>query len=271
MSYKYILWSVVLLGVLFSNKESVFKIDGMMCRNGCVYRVNSVINSIDGVEKTEVDFDKGIVVVNYNPEKTNDDSIILKLKTETTYSIKKEEKTSIKKNLFRSILNRIINSQCFIINIHQNIQSVSIGLVTQGNKILTYKVQDKISSDSFYRLIGGHIEFGEHAKNALKREFQEEINQEIKIDLRNGKIISKEQLDIEIKIQTPIFLETINAKRNEKNEPKVTNKQIISSAFVNLEKNNDVEIMYLCQIYTPVIRRLIDESRDKIKELTSWK
>ena len=28
--------------------------------------------------------------------------------------------------------------------------------------------------------------------------------------------------------------------------------------------------MYLCQIYTPVIRRLIDESRDKIKELTNW-
>ena len=27
--------------------------------------------------------------------------------------------------------------------------------------------------------------------------------------------------------------------------------------------------MYLCQIYTPVIKRLIDESRDKIKELTN--
>ena len=101
--------------------------------------------------------------------------------------------------------------------------------------------------------------------------YKNDFNQEIKIDLRNGKIISKEQLDIEIKRQTPIFLETINAKRNEKNEPKVTNKKIISSAFVNLEKDNDVEIMYLCQIYTPVIRRLIDESRDKIKELTSWK
>ena len=101
--------------------------------------------------------------------------------------------------------------------------------------------------------------------------YKNDFNQEIKIDLRNGKIISKEQLDIEIKIQTPIFLETINTKRNEKDEPKVTNKQIISSAFVNLEKDNDVEIMYLCQIYTPVIRRLIDESREKIKELTSWK
>ena len=101
--------------------------------------------------------------------------------------------------------------------------------------------------------------------------YKNDCNQEIKIDLKNGKIISKEQLNIEIKIQTPIFLETINAKRNEKNEPKVTKKKIIASAFVNIEKDCDVEIMYLCQIYTPVIRRLIDESREEIKELTSWK
>ena len=101
--------------------------------------------------------------------------------------------------------------------------------------------------------------------------YKNDFNQEIKIDLKNGKIISKEQLNIEIKRQTPIFLETINAKRNEKNEPKVTKKKIIASAFVNIEKDCNVEIMYLCQIYTPVIRRLIDESREKIKELTSWK
>ncbi len=101
--------------------------------------------------------------------------------------------------------------------------------------------------------------------------YKNDFNQEIKIDLKNGKIISKEQLDIEIKRQTPIFLETINAKRNEKAEPKVTKKKIIASAFVNIEKDCDAEIMYLCQIYTPVIRRLIDESRDKIKELTNWK
>ena len=101
--------------------------------------------------------------------------------------------------------------------------------------------------------------------------YKNDVYQEIKIDLKNGKIISREQLDIEIKRQIPIFLEIINAKRNQNDEAKVTNKKIISSAFVNLEKNNNIEIMYLCQIYTPVIKRLVDESRDKIKELTSWK
>ncbi|MCP2506070.1 MAG: hypothetical protein NLN56_03535, partial [Nitrosopumilus sp.] len=75
----------------------------------------------------------------------------------------------------------------------------------------------------------------------------------------------------EIKRQTQMFLKIINVKRNEKDEPKVTKKKITASAFVNLEKDQNIEIMYLCQIYMPVIRRLIDESRSKIKEFTNWK
>ena len=101
--------------------------------------------------------------------------------------------------------------------------------------------------------------------------YKNDFNQEIQINLKNKKIISKQQLDIEIKRQTQTFLEIINAKRSRENEPKVTKKKIISSAFVDLKKEQDIEIMYLCQIYTPVIRRLIDESRNKIKELTNWK
>ena len=99
--------------------------------------------------------------------------------------------------------------------------------------------------------------------------YKNDFNQEIKIGLKNGKIISKDQLDIEIKRQTQMFLKIINIKRNEKEEPKVTKEKITSSAFVNLEKDQNIEIMYLCQIYMPVITRLIDESRDKIKELTN--
>ena len=43
--------------------------------------------------------------------------------------------------------------------------------------------------------------------------YKNDFNQEIKINLKNGKIISKEQLDIEIKRQTQMFLEIINAKK----------------------------------------------------------
>jgi len=46
--------------------------------------------------------------------------------------------------------------------------------------------------------------------------------------------------------------------------------KIVASAFLDIEKSN-VEIMYVSQIYISVIRRLVDESRDKIKELTEWK
>ncbi len=61
------------------------------------------------------------------------------------------------------------------------IQSVSLGLIYRDNRILSYHVKDKISNDIFFRLIGGHIDFGEPADIALQREFKEEINQDIKI------------------------------------------------------------------------------------------
>tara|TARA_B110000116_G_C16736500_1_gene536321 strand:+ start:196 stop:615 length:420 start_codon:yes stop_codon:yes gene_type:complete len=61
------------------------------------------------------------------------------------------------------------------------IQCVSHGLIINESNILVYEVFDKISHKSFFRLIGGHIEFGESASGALIREFKEEINQEIEI------------------------------------------------------------------------------------------
>jgi len=101
---------------------------------------------------------------------------------------------------------------------------------------------------------------------AIER-YKDDFCQEIKIDLRDEKIISKEQLEIEIKRQSSTFLEIINQKRNSKDEPKVTKKKITSSAFLDLENGQNIEIMYLCQIYTPVIKRLLDESRETIKEI----
>ena len=78
-----------------------------------------------------------------------------------------------------------------------------------------------------------------------------------------------EELQIEIKRQTPVFLEKINQKRNIKNEPKVAEKQIIVSAFLEI-KNQEVEISHACEIYLSVLNRFSDESRKEIKRLTSW-
>ena len=100
--------------------------------------------------------------------------------------------------------------------------------------------------------------------------YKDDINQKIKVNLSNGKLRMKEELDIEIKRQLPIFLEIINHKRNEKNEPKVGQNQIVASTFLDIEDHMDIEIAYASEIYIPVMKRLVDESRKKIKELTTW-
>ena len=100
--------------------------------------------------------------------------------------------------------------------------------------------------------------------------YKNDFNQEIKINLTNGKIASREELDVEIKRQTPRFLEIINVKRKKENEPKINEGKIVPSAFLNIEESGEMEIMYASQIYMSVIRRLIEGSRDKIKELSSW-
>lgn len=101
--------------------------------------------------------------------------------------------------------------------------------------------------------------------------YKDDINQQIKVNLSNEKLRSKEELDIEVKRQLPVFLEIINQKRNEKNEPKVSENQINVSAFLDVEDHKDIEIAYAVEIYIPVTKRLVEESRKKIKELTTWK
>lgn len=97
--------------------------------------------------------------------------------------------------------------------------------------------------------------------------YKDDINQEIKINLNNQKLRSRDELNIEIRRQLPIFLEVINHKRHEQNEPKVEEKQIVASAFTSIENYQDMEIAYSAEIYIPVMKRLVEESRKKIQEL----
>jgi len=101
--------------------------------------------------------------------------------------------------------------------------------------------------------------------------YKDDIYQQIKVNLSHEKLRSKEELDIEIKRQLPIFLEIINDKRSKNNEPKVGKNQVIASTFLDIEEYRDIEIAYAAEIYIPVMRRLVEESRKKIKELTAWK
>ena len=101
--------------------------------------------------------------------------------------------------------------------------------------------------------------------------YKDDIFQEITVSLTNQKLRSKDELEIEIKRQLPVFLEIINHKRNEKNEPSVRENQVIASSFLDMENEDSIEILYACEIYIPVIRRIVEESRKEIKELTTWK
>lgn len=97
--------------------------------------------------------------------------------------------------------------------------------------------------------------------------YKDDINQEIKVPLSNEKLRSKDELEIEIKRQLPIFLEVINHKRREKNEPRVEENQVMASAFCDSENYENIEIVRAAEIYIPVMKRLVEESRKKIKEL----
>jgi hypothetical protein len=101
--------------------------------------------------------------------------------------------------------------------------------------------------------------------------YKDDISQQIKVSLSQEKIRSKEELKIEIKRQMPIFLEIINHKRREKNEPKVEEDNVVAATFLDVENHENIEILYAAEIYIPVIKRLVEESRGKIKELTQRK
>ena len=61
----------------------------------------------------------------------------------------------------------------------KEIRPIALGLAIKNNKILVSEGFDKVKNETFYRCLGGGIEFLEKGKEALKREFLEEINVDI--------------------------------------------------------------------------------------------
>lgn len=62
-----------------------------------------------------------------------------------------------------------------------SIRPITLGIAKKDNKILVGIGYDKVKKQTFYRALGGGIEFGETSKAAVKREFQEEIHADIKV------------------------------------------------------------------------------------------
>lgn len=51
----------------------------------------------------------------------------------------------------------------------------------------------------------------------------------------NGKLRSKDELSIQLNRYTPIFLDVINYKRSQRGEPRVSEKQVVASAFAIID------------------------------------
>ena len=58
----------------------------------------------------------------------------------------------------------------------KEIRPIVLGIVKKDNKVLVSKGYDEVKDETFYRSIGGGIEFLENSRDALKREFKEELN-----------------------------------------------------------------------------------------------
>lgn len=99
-----------------------------------------------------------------------------------------------------------------------------------------------------------------------KERYKDDLTQEISTRLNNGKLV-REDMQIEINRQAPVFLEVINHKRAKNGEPSVSKDSIVASAFFECY---EFEIGYATEIYIQVVNRIVVDSREKLRELTTW-
>lgn len=66
----------------------------------------------------------------------------------------------------------------------QHIRVISICIIRRDDELLVFEGYDHVKDETFFRPLGGGIEFGESSLDALKREFREELGAGLK-DLRH--------------------------------------------------------------------------------------
>ncbi len=59
------------------------------------------------------------------------------------------------------------------------IRVLALGLIRDGDRIFISEGYDPVKQQTFYRALGGGVDFGETSLIALQREFQEEIQAEL--------------------------------------------------------------------------------------------
>ena len=59
------------------------------------------------------------------------------------------------------------------------IRVLALGIIWRGDELLLMEGYDPTKRQTFYRPLGGGVEFGEYARDALLREFKEELGAEL--------------------------------------------------------------------------------------------
>lgn len=59
------------------------------------------------------------------------------------------------------------------------IRPIAIAIIRDGDKILVFEGHDPVKGETFYRPLGGGIEFGERGEEAVRRELREEAGAEL--------------------------------------------------------------------------------------------
>ncbi|WIY06966.1 NUDIX hydrolase [Amycolatopsis mongoliensis] len=67
-----------------------------------------------------------------------------------------------------------------------SIRPIALGLIRRRDQILVFEGRDDVKGETYYRPLGGGVEFGERSDDALVREFREELDAEIVVKERLG-------------------------------------------------------------------------------------